>query len=146
MTDSGLILLIDDNPDDFEATSRALKKNGLTNPVKWCGSGLDAKHFLFATGPYESKSRSLPVIIFLDLNMPGIDGRALLKELKGDNTLKQIPVVVLTTSNASQDVSECYRLGAATYIQKPLDFDTLSRVIGTMKDYWFSVAILPEVD
>lgn len=146
MKDAGLILLIDDNPDDFEATSRAIKKNDLRNPIHWCASGLDAKHFLFKTGPYEGAKDELPILIFLDLNMPGLDGRSLLKEVKAAPHLKQIPVVVLTTSNASQDVNECYQLGAATYVQKPLDFASLSNVIKTMKDYWFSVAILPEVD
>lgn len=146
MTNSGLILLIDDNPDDFEATSRAIKKNELNNPIKWCASGIDAKHFMFKTGPYKDSSSDLPILIFLDLNMPGLDGRALLKEIKAASNLKHIPVVVLTTSSASQDVNACYRLGAATYVQKPLDFASLSNVIKTMKEYWFSVAILPEVD
>jgi CheY-like chemotaxis protein len=143
MKNLGLILLIDDNPDDFEATSRALKKNHLSNPIHWCASGQDAKDFLFRLGPYENQITATPVIIFLDLNMPGLEGRKLLREIKANEALSQIPVVVLTTSDDMNDVSACYRLGASSYIQKPLNFDSLTRAIKTVKDYWFNVAILP---
>lgn len=144
MKNLGLVLLIDDNPDDFEATSRALKKNNLSNPIHWCESGLDAQHFLRGTGPYATTGPTTPVFILLDLNMPGLDGRELLKNLKQTDKLKSIPVVVLTTSNDMNDVTECYQLGASTYIQKPLEFDSLTKAIQTIKDYWFDIAILPE--
>jgi two-component system response regulator len=134
-----VILLVEDNEDDYEATVRSLKKNHFLNPVHWCKSGRDALEFLQAaitTGP-------LPDLILLDLNMPGIDGRQVLTAIKGDPELKHIPVIILTTSNDARDVDHCYSIGASTYIQKPVSFEGLTEAIRTMKDYWFGIALLP---
>lgn len=141
----GTILLVDDNPDDYEATYRSLRKNHLLNPIAWCKSGQDAKDFLYRTGPYkEDESVKRPMFILLDLNMPGLDGRELLKIIKNDTQFKGIPIVVLTTSNDPTDIDECYTLGASTFIQKPVHFEGLTEAVRTMKDYWFGVALLPQ--
>lgn len=143
--DLGLILLVDDNPDDYEATLRSLRKNHLLNPVHWCKSGQDARDYLYHQGKYENdESVRRPTLMLLDLNMPGLDGRQLLRELKADREMCAIPTVILTTSNDPQDVEECYALGASTFIQKPVEFEGLTQAIRTMKDYWFGIALLPQ--
>ena len=138
------ILLIEDNLDDYEATLRSLKKSEILNPVRWCKGGQDALDYLNKSGRYANDdSIRLPNLILLDLNMPGIDGRQLLEHIKKNDTLKRIPVVILTTSSDSKDVERCYATGASTYIQKPVSFDGLTATFRTMKNYWFGVALLP---
>jgi CheY-like chemotaxis protein len=138
------ILLVEDNPDDYEAAIRSFKAAHLDNPVHWCKTGKDALDFLKHEGAYAgSEASSKPALILLDLNMPGIDGRKLLELAKRDPGLKKIPIVVLTTSSDERDVSQCYELGASTYIQKPVDFDGLIGAVHRIKDYWFGVALLP---
>ena len=145
--DIGTILLVDDNPDDYEATFRGLRKNHLLNPVAWCQSGQEAKDYLYREGKYAvDESVTRPIMILLDLNMPGLDGRELLGIIKQHQTLKSIPVVVLTTSKDPRDIDECYALGASTYIQKPVSFEGLTQAIKTMKDYWFGIAVLPSYE
>jgi two-component system response regulator len=137
------ILLVEDNEDDYEATARSLKKNHFLNPIHWCRSGRDALDYLTRKGAYVDSSAPLPDLILLDLNMPGVDGRQVLTQIKSDEALKHIPVVVLTTSADVKDVDECYQIGASTYIQKPVSFEGLTEAVRKMKDYWFGVAILP---
>lgn len=137
------ILLIDDNEDDFDATNRSFKKSRLNNPLHWCQNGKDALDFLRREGKYQSTHDKRPVLILLDLNMPGIDGRKVLQILKQDKQLKSIPVVILTTSADERDVKNCYEQGASTYIQKPVDFDGLIGAVQRIKEYWFEVALLP---
>lgn len=138
------ILLVEDNPDDYEATLRSLKKNHFMNPVHWCKSGKEALDYLCKEGSYANDdSVRKPDLVLLDLNMPGIDGRQVLERLKSDNELRSIPVVILTTSSDAKDVEQCYTIGASTYIQKPVSFEGLTEAIQKMKDYWFGVAILP---
>ena len=144
MINNGLILLVEDNPDDYEATVRSLRKNRLTNPIKWCKSGKDAYDYLHRINAYSDDSDvHTPIMILLDLNMPGMDGRELLREMKKDDSLRRIPTIVLTTSNDPMDVDQCYLIGASTYIQKPVGFKGLTESLKTMKDYWFGIAILP---
>ena len=131
------LLLVEDNEDDYEATVRSLKKNHFVNPVNWCRSGREALDFL-------ARGEDLPDLILLDLNMPGIDGRQVLATVKADPALKHIPVIVLTTSNDARDIDTCYKIGASTYIQKPVSFEGLTEAIRTMKDYWFGIALLPK--
>jgi two-component system, response regulator len=137
------ILLIEDNDDDFEATMRSLKKNHFANPMRRCKNGQDGLDYLRHEGAYAGQPASLPGLILLDLNMPGIDGRAMLRMLKADEKLRPIPVIVLTTSADSRDIEQCYQLGANTYIQKPVSFEGLVEAIRTMKEYWFGIALLP---
>ncbi|KAF7787006.1 two-component system, unclassified family, response regulator [Pseudoalteromonas rubra] len=143
----GLILLVDDNEDDYEATLRSLRKNHLLNPVHWCKSGGDARDYLYHQGKYtDDDSVRRPTLMLLDLNMPGLDGRQLLRELKADRDMCAIPTIILTTSNDPKDIEECYTLGASTFIQKPVEFEGLTKAIQTMKDYWFGIALLPKSD
>lgn len=139
-----IILLVEDNADDYEATVRSFKKNQLLNPVHWCKSGREALDYLYNRGQYTDQINApTPDLILLDLNMPGVDGRQVLSHIKRDAMLKCIPVVVLTTSADPKDVDQCYNFGASTYIQKPVSFEGLTEAVRTMKDYWFGVAILP---
>lgn len=154
----GIVLLVDDNPDDYEATYRSMQNNGLNNPVQWCQSGHDAKDYLLGEGKYaapadttDKKSTALsapgtvplPTLILLDLNLPGMDGLALLRLIKQHERLRSIPVVVLSTSNDARDVQDCYALGASTFIHKPVSFEALNAAIRALKAYWFEVALLP---
>lgn len=144
MSEMSHILLIEDNQDDYEAAVRSLKKNHFLNPVQWCKNGQEALDYLYRKGEYENNADvKTPDLILLDLNMPGVDGRQVLRQLKEDPQKRSIPVVILTTSKDSKDVDRCYEMGASTYIQKPVDFEGLTQAIRTMKDYWFGVAILP---
>ncbi len=139
------ILLVEDNQDDYEATIRSFKKARLMNPVKWCQSGNDALDYIFQKGAYaEDDTVEVPCMILLDLNMPGIDGRQVLKEIKADPLKRNIPIIVLTTSSDEIDVNKCYDLGASTYIQKPVAFEGLLSAAEQIKEYWFGLALLPE--
>lgn len=139
-----LILIVEDSDDDYEATQRALKKSGnLGNPLFRCCDGQEALDYLHQKGPFEGKDVVRPGLILLDLNMPGIDGHAVLRAIKEDDSFKDIPVVVLTTSDAKRDIDACYKDGANTYIQKPVDLDGFFKAIQRLKEYWFEIAILP---
>ncbi len=144
MADLPSILLVEDNPDDYEATLRSLRDNHFLNPVHWEKNGTDALAHLGHGGQHDANRRALPGLILLDLNIPGIDGRGVLKAIKEDPRLRSIPVVVLTTSSDQRDIQRCYDMGASTYIQKPVSFPGLTKAIRTMKDYWFGIAILPK--
>lgn len=138
------ILLVEDNIDDYNAAMRSFKAAHLDNPVHWSSTGRDALEYLKSEGSYaQSPSRELPGLILLDLNMPGLDGRAVLESAKQNPSLKKIPIIILTTSSDERDVRQCYELGASTYIQKPVSFDGLINAIKRLKDYWFGIAILP---
>ena len=145
LTKAQPILLVEDNEDDYEATSRAFKKANLSNPIVWCKSGRDALDFLKREGAYKDASQgSRPGLVLLDLNMPGMDGRKTLEVIKKDETLKRIPVIILTTSADERDVLACYQMGANTYVQKPVSFDALIEAIKRLKEYWFEIALLPK--
>jgi CheY-like chemotaxis protein len=138
------ILLIEDSPEDYEATVRAFKRSGLNNPIFRCEDGENALDFLHRRGPYADPERApRPGVILLDLNLPGTDGREVLTEIKQDDQLKQIPVIVLTTSNDARDVESCYQAGANSYIQKPVDTEGFVRAIERLNGYWFEVVVLP---
>lgn len=130
------ILIIDDNDDDVEAALRAFKRTNLKNTIARASTGAEAITML-------RERKVQPGLILLDLNMPGLDGRRVLAILKGDEEMRRIPIVVLTTSDDERDIDECYQLGANTYIQKPVDLDGLFAAIQRLKDYWFEIALLP---
>jgi two-component system, response regulator len=139
------ILLVEDNQDDYEATSRAFKKANLGNPIVWCKSGRDALNFLKREGDHkDAGEESRPGLVLLDLNMPGMDGRKTLEVIKQDETLKRIPVIILTTSADERDIQSCYQAGANTYVQKPVSFEGLIEAIKRLKEYWFEIALLPK--
>lgn len=143
-TPSQPILLVEDSPEDYEATVRAFRKSGLKNPIHRCEDGEEALDYLFRRGRYEDPASSpCPGVILLDLNLPGTDGRQVLTEIKNDENLKKIPVVVLTTSVDERDIDACYRAGANSYIQKPVDVDGFVKAIERLNGWWFEVVILP---
>jgi two-component system, response regulator len=140
------ILLVEDNVDDYDAAIRSFKAAHLDNPVHWCKTGADALDYLRGEGLYAvGPSGPRPALMLLDLNMPGIDGKKVLAIVKQDPALKKIPIVILTTSSDERDVTQCYELGASTYIQKPVDFDGLIAAVSRIKEYWFGIALLPGV-
>ncbi|HYO16682.1 MAG TPA: response regulator [Thermoanaerobaculia bacterium] len=146
-TPSQPILLVEDSPEDYETTERAFRRSGLRNPIVRCADGDEALDYLYRRGQYADPARSpRPGVILLDLNLPGTDGREVLSEIKSDPVLKQIPVVVLTTSRDDRDVDACYRAGASSYIQKPVDLDGFIKAVERLNGYWFEVVILPKAD
>ena len=138
------ILLVEDSVDDYEAATRSFKAAHLDNPVHWCKTGQEALDYLKHEGTYaHAPGAAKPALVLLDLNMPGIDGRKVLAIVKQDPALKKTPIVILTTSSDERDVTQCYELGASTFIQKPVDFDGLIGAVSRIKDYWFGIALLP---
>jgi CheY-like chemotaxis protein len=138
------ILLVEDSPEDFQATLRALSQAGLANPIFHCEDGDDALDYLNQRGKYAAAAKApRPGLILLDLNLPGTDGREVLQEIKRSDHFKKIPVVVLTTSTDRRDIDKCYDMGANSYIKKPVDLASFMNAIQRLKDYWFGVVILP---
>jgi two-component system response regulator len=145
MTQSQSILLVEDNRDDYEATCRAFGKANLLNPIVWCRSGREALDYLKHEGAHQDAADGTwPGLVLLDLNMPGLDGRKTLQLIKQDDKIKQIPVIILTTSADERDIEACYRTGANTYVQKPVNFEGLIEAIRRLKAYWFEIALLPK--
>jgi len=139
------ILIVEDSPEDYEATIRAFKKSRLFNPVFRCENGDDALDYLFHRGRYQEREISpRPGIILLDLNLPGTDGREVLKIIKSTPEIKMIPVIVLTTSIDRGDIEKCYFDGANSYMQKPVDLNKFIESIQRLKEYWFEISIIPE--
>lgn len=139
------ILVIEDSPEDYETTARAFRRAGLRNQLMHCTTGDEALDFLYRRGAFEDPARSpRPGIILLDLNLPGTDGREVLAEIKKSNGLARIPVIVLTTSSDDRDIEACYRAGANSYVQKPVNLEGFMRAIQRLHDYWFEVVILPK--
>lgn len=136
------ILLVEDSPSEVLLTKRVLKKGKVLNNLHIAKDGEAALDFLHRRGTYREAPR--PDLILLDLNLPNIDGREVLAEIKQDDALKSIPVVVLTTSDAQTDIQTIYHLQANCYVTKPLDVRQFGQVIGSIVDFWFSIARLPE--
>jgi len=142
---SQIILIVEDSDDDYMATVRAFKKANLINPVRRCTNGDQAMDYLLQRGEYSDPGNApRPSIILLDLNLPGTDGREVLRMIKADPNLQKIPVIVLTTSNAEQDIERCYEAGANSYVQKPVDLVGFIQSVARLTDYWFNVSILPK--
>ena len=135
--DMKTILLVEDNPDDELLAIRALKKNKIMNEVVVARDGAEALDYLFGTGAYEGRDTSvMPQVILLDLKLPKISGLEVLKRLRNDDRTKLLPVVVLTSSKEDRDLNESYRLGANSYIRKPVDFAQFSEAIKQLGLYW----------
>lgn len=138
------ILIVEDNPEDLEATIRAFDKSGLRNSIAHCEDGDDALDYLYQRGPYKgSKKATRPSVILLDLNLPGTDGWEVLAEIKQHPDFKTIPIIILTTSSAPCDIEKCYLAGANSYVQKPVDLRGFVKAIERLKNYWFEIVILP---
>jgi two-component system response regulator len=135
------VLLVEDNPGDVELARIAFDESGLGTCLHVVGDGEEAMAFLWNKGQYGNAPR--PDLILLDLNLPKKDGREVLAEIKNDEELKTIPVVILTTSNAEEDVHQLYDLNANCYIPKPLKFDQFIEIIRLVERFWLTMAVLP---
>jgi CheY-like chemotaxis protein len=135
------VLLVEDNPGDVRLTKEALKEGRLLNNLFVVGDGVEALSFLRQQGKYAEAAQ--PDLILLDLNLPKKDGREVLAEIKGDCRLRRIPVVVLTTSSAEEDILRIYDLHANCFVTKPVDLEQFMRVIKSIEDFWVSVVKLP---
>jgi CheY-like chemotaxis protein len=138
------ILIADDDPDDRQLTKEALEENYLLNDLRFVEDGEDLMNYLHRRGNYKDPADSpRPGLILLDLNMPKKDGREALKEIKSDPQLKSIPVIVLTTSKAEEDILKTYNLGVNCFISKPVSFKELIDVTKSIGKYWFEIVELP---
>ncbi len=136
------ILLVEDNPDDVDITVEALKDAKVRNRLYVVPDGVEALQFLRREGKYTNAPR--PDLILLDLNLPRKDGREVLAEIKSDENLIVIPVVVLTTSEAEEDILRSYRLHVNAYITKPVGFEQFVEIVRKIEDFWFTVVKLPK--
>jgi CheY-like chemotaxis protein len=135
------ILLVEDNPGDVDLTRETLQDSKLLNHMNVVGNGVEAMAYLRRQGKYAEATR--PDLILLDLNLPRKDGREVLAEVKADDRLRRIPVVVLTTSCAEQDILQTYDLHANCYITKPVNLDQFSAVVRAIEEFWFTIVKLP---
>ena len=142
---SGIVILMaDDDDDDFMLTQKALKKSKLINKLRRVKDGEELLEYLRKQGKYKNDTGcARPGVILLDLNMPRKDGREALEEIKSDQELRDIPIVVFTTSKAEEDVYKSYKLGVNSFITKPVTFDNLIQVMQTLGKYWFEIVELP---
>lgn len=139
------ILLVEDSPEDAETTIRALRKAHLANGIYHCQDGDDALDFLRRRGRHGGAGAApRPQLILLDLNLPGADGREVLREIKADPDLKSIPVIVLTTSSDERDIDNCYLAGANSYVQKPVNMPGFVEAVQRLTDFWFEIVLLPK--
>ncbi len=133
----GVILLVEDNPDDVFLTKRAFKKSNILNEMIVARDGVEALDYLFGTGAYADRDMSImPTLILLDLRLPKLDGIDVLRRIRADERTKLIPVVILTTSKEQKDLIESYSLGANSYIRKPVDFDQFVQAVHQLGLYW----------
>jgi CheY-like chemotaxis protein len=139
-----VILYAEDDPEDRMLVKDALEESRLANELHFVEDGVELMDYLCRRGKYEKLSKTkLPGLILLDLNMPKKDGREAIKEIKADPSLKHIPIVVLTTSEAEEDILRTYSLGASSFITKPVTFESLVQIIKVLGKYWFEIVELP---
>ena len=142
--ESILILMADDDEDDRLMAKEALDEARLINKMEFVEDGVELIEYLYRRGKYEAwNDKLLPGLILLDLNMPRKDGREALKEIKADRQLQLIPIVVLTTSKAEEDVLRTYDLGVSSFITKPVTFEGLVEIMKSLAKYWFDIVTLP---
>ena len=138
------ILLVEDNPGDLELTLHALRKNNLANKIQVARDGEEALDFLFCRGAFTDRNPNhTPKLILLNLKLPKVDGIEVLRQIKGDQHTKTIPVTVLTTSREESDLKSCYELGVNSYIQKPVDFDQFRETVKQFSLYWLLINTPP---
>lgn len=141
-----VILMADDDDDDFVLTEKALKESKLLNTLIRVRDGEELLDYLMKRGTYADTATVRPGVILLDLNMPRKDGREALREIKSNDSLKDIPVVVFTTSKAEEDIYKSYQLGVNSFITKPVTFENLIAVMKALGKYWFEIVELPQGD
>lgn len=138
MTINQKIMLIEDNKDDCEAITRGFQSCNCIHPLQWYKDSTEALEYL------TNEDTALPAMIILDLNLPGTDGRSLLKLIKSNRKLASIPVIIVTTSADQKDIEYCYLHGANSYIQKPVNFSKMKEICRSINDYWFNVCLIAE--
>ncbi len=139
------ILMADDDADDRMLTGDAFTENRLLNDLRFVEDGEELMDYLYHRGKYADPSDApRPGLILLDLNMPRKDGREALAEIKADESLRQIPVIVLTTSKAEEDIYKTYNLGVSAFIVKPVTFESMVAAVGILAKYWFGIVQLPD--
>jgi two-component system response regulator len=135
---------VEDNPDDEVLTVRELKKQDIVNEIIAVRDGVEALDYLFGTGRYERRDvRDFPSVVLLDLKLPKVDGLEVLRRIRADDLTKHIPVVVLTSSDDQRDVLESYRLGANSYVRKPVNFNQFKEAVRRIQFYWLRLNVSP---
>jgi CheY-like chemotaxis protein len=140
-----LLLIVEDNDEDYETTLRVLRKSPVERRIHRCMYGDDALDFLYGRERYAALGPKRPTVVLLDLNLPGTDGREVLQDIKNNEILRSIPVVVLSTSSNPIDIETSYSNGANSYIVKPVDFPSFVHAMQAFDDYWFRVVVLSHV-
>lgn len=131
------ILLVEDNPDDEELTLLSLRRNNFTHEVRVMHDGVEAVEFLLCTGAYVGRDPTLmPKVVFLDLKLPKLDGLGVLKRLRAEERTRYLPIVMLTSSTQDADIAASYRLGANSYVRKPVEFGAFVEAISSVGAYW----------
>lgn len=147
MSNNATILIIEDSPEDYEACVTALTHdNNIANPIVWFDSGDEALDYLHRTGAYTDSDHELPGLVLLDLNLPGMDGRDVLKAIKENAATRKLPIVVMTSSRDPKDIDSCYAHGANSYVVKPVDLEGFLSAVARLKDYWFKIVVLPRAE
>ncbi len=142
---SSIILLVEDNPDDEELTRMALAESKILNKVVVAQDGPEALDYLLATGPYENRDPSLdPELVLLDLKLPKLGGLEVLRRMRAEKRTQMIPVVVLTTSSEEEDIIASYRLGANSYVRKPVEFNHFAAAVKQLGMYWLLLNETPQ--
>ncbi len=136
------LLVVEDSNEDFRILQRLMRRMAVQNPIYRCSSGDEVLDYLYQEGK-KIDGLSRPSVILLDLNLPGIDGRDILEQLKQDKTFREIPIVIFTTSSNPKDIEFCYQKGANGYLVKPMDVQELQKTIQAFVDYWLQVNISP---
>lgn len=137
------ILLVEDNPNDAELAMHALQKHNLANQLEWVKDGEQALDFLFCRGAYADRKRGLPQVVLLDLRLPKIDGIQVLRVIRDNEDMHDLPVVVLTSSKEERDLVETYELGVNSFVTKPVAFEEFARTVADLGMYWVLVNRLP---
>jgi CheY-like chemotaxis protein len=137
------ILLVEDSPEDVELTLIALKEDHLTNEVVVAGDGVEALDYLYARGKFEGRQEGNPAVVLLDIKMPRMDGLEVLRSVKSDPQLKQIPIVMLTSSREATDLIKSYELGVNAYVVKPVDFPQFDDAVRKLGIFWAHLNELP---
>ena len=135
------ILLVEDNPGDVRLTQEAARETKVLSNMHVVNNGMDAMAFLKRSGRFGSVPR--PDLVLLDLNMPGMDGREVLKQIKSDDNFRRIPVVIITSSQAEEDILRAYDLQASCYVTKPVDLDQFIKVVRNIENFWLTIVKLP---
>ncbi|MFM2432143.1 MAG: hypothetical protein RLZZ511_3357 [Cyanobacteriota bacterium] len=139
------LLIVEDSDDDFDALHRLMQRLPVENPIYRCTDGDEALDFLSRSGVYAAADTPRPSVILLDLNLPGTDGREVLAHLKRDETLREIPVVVLTTSSNPIDIEYCYQQGANGYLIKPMNIPEFQELVRSFVDFWLKTNTAPQI-